>query len=179
VVPVVATAVQYVFWITLPAADVPALAAVIPAASGPPGPPNARVVTSAAAISRRQHGRPHLGPQRLHDTVHRPGAGSLSARQESSSPASAHAGRVWLKGGGRHHSLSRWPDWPTQTQEDLPARSSPWLQRVKRKPSVSCPAGHAMPVGCSPVLRMPCRHTLGHTAEVHSRSRRRLASRLT
>jgi hypothetical protein len=36
--------------------------------------------------------------------------------------------------------LSRWPDRPTQTQEDLPARCSPWLQRVKREPSVSCPA---------------------------------------
>jgi hypothetical protein len=35
---------------TLPAADVPALAAVIPTASGPPGPPTASVVTSATAI---------------------------------------------------------------------------------------------------------------------------------
>jgi hypothetical protein len=42
--------VQYGFWITLPAADVPALAAVIPTASGPPGPPTASVVTSATPI---------------------------------------------------------------------------------------------------------------------------------
>ncbi len=45
-----AAPVQYGFWITLPAADVPALAAVIPTASGPPGPPTASVVTSATPI---------------------------------------------------------------------------------------------------------------------------------
>jgi hypothetical protein len=45
-----AVPVQYGFWITVPAADVPALAAVIPTASGSPGPPTARVVTSAATI---------------------------------------------------------------------------------------------------------------------------------
>jgi hypothetical protein len=45
-----AVPIQYGFWITLPAADMPALAAVIPAASGPPGPPTARVATSAATI---------------------------------------------------------------------------------------------------------------------------------
>jgi hypothetical protein len=45
-----AVPVQYGFWITLPAADVPALAAVIPTASGPPGPPTAGVASSAAAI---------------------------------------------------------------------------------------------------------------------------------
>jgi hypothetical protein len=45
-----AVPVQYGFWITLPAADVPALAAVIPTASGPPGPPTASVVTSATPI---------------------------------------------------------------------------------------------------------------------------------
>jgi hypothetical protein len=45
-----AVPIQYGFWITLPAADVPALAAVIPTPPGPPGPPTARVVTSAAAI---------------------------------------------------------------------------------------------------------------------------------
>jgi hypothetical protein len=42
--------IQYGFWITLPAADAPALAAVIPTASGPAGPPTAKVVTSAAAV---------------------------------------------------------------------------------------------------------------------------------
>jgi hypothetical protein len=42
--------VQYGFWITLPAADVPALATVIPTASGSPGPPTARVVTPGTAI---------------------------------------------------------------------------------------------------------------------------------
>ena len=42
-----ATPVQYGFWITLPAADVPALAAVIPTPSGPPGPPSASVVNAA------------------------------------------------------------------------------------------------------------------------------------
>jgi hypothetical protein len=42
--------VQYGFWITLPAADAPALAAVIPEASGPPGPPTASAVTPATAI---------------------------------------------------------------------------------------------------------------------------------
>ena len=42
--------VQYGFWITLPAADAPALATVIPTASGPPGPPTASVVTSATPI---------------------------------------------------------------------------------------------------------------------------------
>jgi hypothetical protein len=45
-----AVPVQYGFWITLPAADVPALGAVIPTAPGPPGPPTASVVTSAATI---------------------------------------------------------------------------------------------------------------------------------
>jgi hypothetical protein len=45
-----AAPVQYGFWITLPAADVPALAAVIPTAPGTPGPPTASVVTSATAI---------------------------------------------------------------------------------------------------------------------------------
>jgi len=42
--------VQYGFWITLPAADVPALAAVIPTAPGSPGPPTAKAVTSATPI---------------------------------------------------------------------------------------------------------------------------------
>lgn len=41
---------QYGFWITLPAADVPALATIIPAASAVPGPPSASVVTSATTI---------------------------------------------------------------------------------------------------------------------------------
>jgi hypothetical protein len=45
-----AVPVQYGFWITLPAADVPALAAVIPTAPGPPGPPTASAVTSATKI---------------------------------------------------------------------------------------------------------------------------------
>ena len=42
--------VQYGFSITVPAADVPALAAVLPTAPGPPGPPTARAVTSATPI---------------------------------------------------------------------------------------------------------------------------------
>ncbi|MGD0558421.1 MAG: hypothetical protein ABSA93_26030 [Streptosporangiaceae bacterium] len=42
--------IQYGFWITLPAADVPALSAVIPTASGSPSSPIASVVTSAATI---------------------------------------------------------------------------------------------------------------------------------
>ena len=42
--------VQYGFSITVPAADVPALAAVLPAAPGPPGPPTASAVTSATPI---------------------------------------------------------------------------------------------------------------------------------
>ena len=45
--------VQYGFSITVPAADVPALAAVLPTApgpSGPPGPPTASAVTSATPI---------------------------------------------------------------------------------------------------------------------------------
>jgi hypothetical protein len=45
-----AAPVQYGFWITLPAADVSALAAVLPTAPGLPGPPTASVVTSATAI---------------------------------------------------------------------------------------------------------------------------------
>jgi hypothetical protein len=45
-----APSVQYGFWITLPAADVPALAAVIPTAPGSPGPPTANAVTSATPI---------------------------------------------------------------------------------------------------------------------------------
>jgi hypothetical protein len=45
-----AAPVQYAFWITLDAAEVPALAAVIPTASGPQGPPTASAVTSAATI---------------------------------------------------------------------------------------------------------------------------------
>jgi hypothetical protein len=42
--------VQYGFSITVPTADVPALAAVLPAAPGPPGPPTASAVTSATPI---------------------------------------------------------------------------------------------------------------------------------
>jgi hypothetical protein len=42
--------VQYGIWITLPAADVSALAAVIPTAPGSPGPPTANAVTSATPI---------------------------------------------------------------------------------------------------------------------------------
>jgi hypothetical protein len=42
--------VQYGFSITVPAADVPALAAVLPTASVPPGPPTASAVTSATPI---------------------------------------------------------------------------------------------------------------------------------
>jgi len=42
--------VQYGFSITVPAADVPALAAVLPAAPGPPGPPTASAVTPATPI---------------------------------------------------------------------------------------------------------------------------------
>jgi hypothetical protein len=42
--------VQYGFSITVPAADVPALAAVLPTAPGSPGPPTASAVTSATPI---------------------------------------------------------------------------------------------------------------------------------
>ena len=42
--------VQYGFSITVPAADVSALAAVLPASPGPPGPPTASAVTSATPI---------------------------------------------------------------------------------------------------------------------------------
>jgi hypothetical protein len=42
--------VQYGFSITVPAADAPALAAVFPMHSGPPGPPGASAVTSATPI---------------------------------------------------------------------------------------------------------------------------------
>jgi hypothetical protein len=42
--------VQYGFAITVPAADVPALAAVLPTAPGPPGPPTASAVTPATPI---------------------------------------------------------------------------------------------------------------------------------
>ena len=42
--------VQYGFSITVPAADVPALAAVFPAAPGSPGPPTASAVTSATPM---------------------------------------------------------------------------------------------------------------------------------
>ena len=42
--------VQYGFSITVPAADVPALAAVLPTGSGPPGPPSASAVSSATPI---------------------------------------------------------------------------------------------------------------------------------
>jgi hypothetical protein len=45
-----AAPIQYGFSITVPAADVPALAAVLPAGSGPPGPPTASAVTSATPI---------------------------------------------------------------------------------------------------------------------------------
>jgi hypothetical protein len=45
-----AAPVQYGFAITVPAADVPALAAVFPAAPGSPGPPSASAVTSATPI---------------------------------------------------------------------------------------------------------------------------------
>jgi hypothetical protein len=45
-----AAPVQYGFSITVPAADVRALAAVLPAAPGHPGPPTASAVTSATAI---------------------------------------------------------------------------------------------------------------------------------
>lgn len=42
--------VQYGFWITLPAADAPALATVIPTAPASPGPPTSSTVTSATPI---------------------------------------------------------------------------------------------------------------------------------
>ena len=42
--------VQYGFSITVPAADVPELAAVLPAAHGPPGPPVASAVTPATRV---------------------------------------------------------------------------------------------------------------------------------
>jgi hypothetical protein len=45
-----ASPVQYGFSITVPAADVPALAAVFPAAPGPPGPPTASAVSSATPM---------------------------------------------------------------------------------------------------------------------------------
>jgi hypothetical protein len=45
-----AAPVQYGFSIAVPAADVSALAAVLPTAPGPPGPPTASAVTSATAI---------------------------------------------------------------------------------------------------------------------------------
>jgi hypothetical protein len=45
-----AAPVQYGFSITVPAADVPALAAVLPTGSGPPGPPTASATTSATPI---------------------------------------------------------------------------------------------------------------------------------
>ena len=86
--------IQYGFWITLPAADVPALAAVIPTA---PGRAHRQGCHLSCRHSRRQRCRPHLGPHRLHDTAHRPGARGLPAQQESGSPASAHAGRTRLR----------------------------------------------------------------------------------
>ena len=45
-----AAPVQYGFSLTVPAADVAALAAVLPTGSGPPGPPTASAVTSATPI---------------------------------------------------------------------------------------------------------------------------------
>jgi len=45
-----AVPVQYGFWITVPAADAPALTAIFPTAPVSPGPPTARVVTSATPI---------------------------------------------------------------------------------------------------------------------------------
>jgi hypothetical protein len=42
-----AVPVEYGFWITVPAAEVPAVATVIPADSGTPGPPTASAVTGA------------------------------------------------------------------------------------------------------------------------------------
>jgi len=42
--------VQYGFSITVPAADVPALATVLPTAAGSPGPPTASAITSATPI---------------------------------------------------------------------------------------------------------------------------------
>jgi hypothetical protein len=45
-----AAPVQYGFWITVPAADGPALAAVIPTAPGSPGSPTAKVVTLGTPI---------------------------------------------------------------------------------------------------------------------------------
>ena len=45
-----APAVQYGFSITVPSADVSALAAVLPTAPGPPGPPTASAVTPATPI---------------------------------------------------------------------------------------------------------------------------------
>ncbi|HYB88523.1 MAG TPA: hypothetical protein VEC76_16875 [Streptosporangiaceae bacterium] len=45
-----AAPVQYGFSVTVPAADVPALAAVLPTAPGSPGPPTASAVTSATPI---------------------------------------------------------------------------------------------------------------------------------
>ena len=42
--------VQYGFWITVPAADVPALTSVIPVVPGSPGPPTSSAVTPATPI---------------------------------------------------------------------------------------------------------------------------------
>jgi hypothetical protein len=65
----------------------------------PPPPPGQQAVPVQRRhlSSHHQRCRPYLGPRRLRDTVHRPAARSRSAQQESSSPASAHTGRVWLK----------------------------------------------------------------------------------
>lgn len=46
-----AVPVQYVFWITLPAADAPALTALTTAVAGPPGPPHQGPPTTSAATS--------------------------------------------------------------------------------------------------------------------------------
>lgn len=56
------------------------------------------------------------------------------------------------EGSGRHHGLSRGPDWPAQTQGDLPARSSPWLSPAQTEAPFEGPTATGTP-GMGPHAR--------------------------
>ncbi len=131
-----AAPVQYGFWITLDAADVSALAAVIPTASGPQGPPAASVVTSVATIPAISvAGRTWVLLGFATRFAGREFEATLPSRTQALQRMLAASGR-----GGRHHGLSRGPGRPAQTRGHLLARSFAQTQALAEGPAAK---GHA------------------------------------
>ena len=102
--------------------------------------------------SRRKRCRPHLGPCRLRDTVYRPGARILPAQQESSSPASAHIGRVWLKAAGGIMVYLGGPIGPGRRTGIYLHDPFPWLSSAQTQAPVEGPAATGTP-GTGPHAR--------------------------